>query len=122
MPDGTKFKSYSSGEDIRDGIYDGLDEQLYRDAPYWNYSVAKLFLDDGFTSLHRAKGTGGRGINPSVAVVGQYAHALALEPHRLTGENGLPLFEVFTSIFLIDKSFFLSNLISLSEISFFPSL
>lgn len=95
MPDGTQFQSYSSGEDIKDGIYDGLDEQIYREAPFWNYSVAKLFLDDGFTSLHRAKGTGGRGINPSVAVVGQYAHALALEEHRLTGENGPPLFEVW---------------------------
>jgi hypothetical protein len=95
MPDGTKFKSYSSGEDIKDGIYDGLDEQLYRDASYWNYSVAKLFLDDGFTPLHRAEGTGSGGINPSVAVVGQYAHAYALEQHRLTGEYGYPLFEVW---------------------------
>ena len=91
--DSTQFKSYSSGEYIEDGIYDGLDEQVYRDAPCWSSTEGKLFLDPAYTPLHRAAGSSGNGINPSVAATGQVAHAKVLEPHRLREDP--PLFEVW---------------------------
>ncbi|MGB0796397.1 MAG: PD-(D/E)XK nuclease-like domain-containing protein [Paracoccaceae bacterium] len=91
--DGTEFKSYSCGEYIEDGIYDGLDEQVYRDGPGWSSTEGKRFLDPAYTPLHRAAGSSGIGINPSVAAIGQYAHAKVLEPHRLI--NDPVLFEVW---------------------------
>ena len=94
--DGTEFKSYSCGEHIEDGIYDGLDEQVYREAPYWSSTEGKRFLDPSYTPLHRAVGASGNGINPSVAAIGQYAHAKVLEPHRLLADP--PLFEVWPGV------------------------
>lgn len=93
MMDGIEFKSYSSGEDIEDGIYHELGEKFYRDAAYWNFSSSKLFLDDGFTALHRVNGTGARGMNPSVSVIGRYAHVKSLQPYLLQAD--IPLFEVW---------------------------
>ena len=57
--DGTEFKSYSCGEYIEDGIYDGLDEQVYRDGPGWSSTEGKRFLDPAYTPLHRAAGSSG---------------------------------------------------------------